>query len=231
MAVDLEGHGGLRLIEASRPVLRGEQLLHLRKMSRKTKAKKRERKSQRYNEDSKSGLLWQALRERRQQLADEHGVPAYMIFHDATLAEMVENRPENLSQLSNVSGVGERKLADYGEAFVEVLNEYRDLDNNEKNDTEEETIQLFRLGMDAESIATERGLKSTTVYNHLSNAIERSEVALTDVVKIPPQQLDAIRFAIEQYEGGKRLKPVFEALEGEFSYEVLRCVRSDMATC
>ena len=228
LAVDLEGHGGLNLTEESRPVLRGEQSLHLRKFSRKAKAKSRERKTSRFAASEEMNNLWQALRNRRQQLADEKGIPAYMIFHDATLAEMVENRPETLEQLSNISGVGERKLADYGEEFLGVLDEYRNLEKNIKNDTEEETLQLFRLGMDADAIATQRGLKTTTVYNHLAKGIERDEVPLSDVVPLPHQQLEAIRFAIEQYDGGKRLKPVFDALEGEFSYEMLRCVRADM---
>lgn len=141
---------------------------------------------------------------------------------------MVENRPETLKQLSNISGIGERKLADYGEEFLGVLDEYRNLEKNTKNNTEEETLQLFRLGMNANDIATQRGLKATTVYNHLAKGIERDEVPLTDVVPLAHQQLEAIRFAIEQYDGGKRLKPVFDALEGEFSYEMLRCVRADM---
>ena len=227
LAVDLEGHGGLHLTEESRPVLRGEQPLHLRKFSRKTKAKSRERKASRFT-DPKKNDLWQALRNRRQQLADEQGIPAYMIFHDATLAEMLENQPETLTQLSNISGVGKRKLADYGETFLDVLNDYRNPGKNTQSDTEEETLQLFRLGMDAEAIAAQRGLKAITIYNHLAKGIERDEVPLSEVVPLPQHQLEAIRFAIEQYEGGKRLKPVFDALEGEFSYEVLRCVRSDM---
>ncbi|MCK5091103.1 MAG: RecQ family ATP-dependent DNA helicase, partial [Gammaproteobacteria bacterium] len=227
LAVDLEGHGGLHLTEESRPVLRGEQPLHLRKFSRKTKAKSRERKDSRFT-DPKKNDLWQALRNRRQQLADEQGIPAYMIFHDATLAEMLENQPETLTQLSNISGVGKRKLADYGETFLDVLNDYRNPGKNTQSDTEEETLQLFRLGMDAEAIAAQRGLKAITIYNHLAKGIERDEVPLSEVVPLPQHQLEAIRFAIEQYEGGKRLKPVFDALEGEFSYEVLRCVRSDM---
>ncbi|MCK4950644.1 MAG: DNA helicase RecQ [Gammaproteobacteria bacterium] len=227
LAVDLEGHGGLHLTEESRPVLRGEQPLHLRKFSRKTKAKSRERKASRFT-DPKKNDLWQALRNRRQQLADEQGIPAYMIFHDATLAEILENQPETLTQLSNISGVGKRKLADYGETFLDVLNDYRNPGKNTQSDTEEETLQLFRLGMDAEAIAAQRGLKAITIYNHLAKGIERDEVPLSEVVPLPQHQLEAIRFAIEQYEGGKRLKPVFDALEGEFSYEVLRCVRSDM---
>jgi ATP-dependent DNA helicase RecQ len=228
LAIDLEGHGGLHLTEQSRPVLRGEQALHLRKFTRKARAKTRERKANRFTDPGQSNL-WQALRSRRQQLADEQGVPAYIIFHDATLAEMVENRPETLAQLSGISGVGKRKLADYGEAFLEVLNEYRTLEQSTHSDTEEETLQLFRLGMDAAAIAAQRGLQATTIYNHLAKGIERDEVPLSEVVPLQPQQLEAIRFAIEQYDGGKQLKPVFDALEGEFSYEVLRCVRSDMA--
>ncbi len=227
LAVDIEGHGGLHLTEESRPVLRGEQPLHLRKFSRKAKAKSRERKANRFT-DTGNNDLWEALRNRRQQLADEQGIPAYMIFHDATLAEMVENRPDSLVQLSNISGVGESKLASYGEQFLDVLNEYRGLENKTQNDTEEETLQLFRLGMNAEAIATQRGLKETTIYNHLAKGIERDEIPLDKVVPLEQNQLKAIRFAFEQFDSGKRLKPVFDALEGEFSYEVLRCVRSDI---
>ncbi|MDH5784713.1 MAG: DNA helicase RecQ [Chromatiales bacterium] len=227
LAVDMEGHGGLHLTEASRPVLRGEQPLHLRKLSRKKSMKSRERKANRFA-DQGQDKLWQALRSRRQQLADEQGIPAYMIFHDATLGEMVENRPETLVQLAKISGVGAKKLDAYGEAFLDVLNEYRNLEDDSQSDSEEETLQLFRLGMDVPAIAAQRGLKETTVYNHLSKGIERGEVPLREVVKLEDHQLEAIRFALEHHDGGKRLKPVFEALEGEFSYEVLRCVRADV---
>ncbi|MCW8982432.1 MAG: HRDC domain-containing protein, partial [Gammaproteobacteria bacterium] len=228
LAVDLEGHGGLNLTEESRPVLRGEQPLHLRKFSRKGKAKSRERKSNRFA-DKGQGKLWEALRSRRQQLADEQGIPAYMIFHDATLAEMVENRPETLDQLSNISGVGERKLEAYGEPFLDLLNEYRNFEDDSQSDTEEETLQLFRLGMDVAAIATQRDLKPTTVYSHLAKGIALGEVPLKEVVQLEDYQLESIRNAIEYNDGGKRLKPVFESLEGEFPYEILRCVRADMA--
>jgi ATP-dependent DNA helicase RecQ len=229
LTVDLEGHGGLRLTEASRPVLRGEQQLHLRKFSRKAKAKSRERKSNRFTAQGQ-GKFWEALRSRRQQLADEQGIPAYMIFHDATLIEMMESCPETLDQLSRISGIGERKLAAYGDAFLEVLNEYRNFDDGSQADTEEETLQLFRLGMDVAAIAAQRALKATTIYSHLARAIERGEVPLKEVVPLQEHQLESIRYAIELNEGGKRLKPVFDALEGEFSYELLRCVRADMGS-
>jgi len=54
-------------------------------------------------------------------LAEKQGVPPYVVFHDATLAEMVALRPQSLSEFAHISGVGERKLAAYGEAFLEVV--------------------------------------------------------------------------------------------------------------
>jgi len=227
LAVDLEGHGGLHLTEASRAVLRGEETLHLRKLSRRKAAKGRERKASRFAGE-RQGRLWEALRNRRQQLADEQGIPAYMIFHDATLAEMLENRPETLTQFATISGVGAKKLEAYGEAFLDVLNEYRNLEDDAQGDSEEETLQLFRLGMGVEQIATQRGLTVTTIYSHLGKGIARGELPLNEVVPLQAHQLEAIRFAIEHHDGGKRLKPVFDALEGEFPYEVLRCVRADL---
>jgi ATP-dependent DNA helicase RecQ len=227
LAVDLEGHGGLRLTDESRPVLRGEQSLHLRKSTRKASTKSRERKASRFAGQGQD-KLWEALRNRRQQLADEQGIPAYMIFHDATLAEMMEHHPETLTQLSTISGVGAKKLEAYGEAFLDVLNAYRTREEGGDSDTEEATLQLFRLGMNAEAIAAQRGLKATTIYSHLASGIARGEVPLQEAISLESHQLEAIRFAIEHNDGGKRLKPVFEALEGEFPYEVLRCVLADM---
>jgi ATP-dependent DNA helicase RecQ len=93
-------------------------------------------------------------------------------------------------------------------------------------DTAEETLQLFRLGMDVEAIARQRGLKPTTVYNHLVQAIEQGEVPLAEVVALAEEEMKAIRFAFEHHFAEKRLKPVYEALDGAYPYELLRCVRA-----
>jgi len=65
--------------------------------------------------------LWQSLRELRAQLAREQGVPAYVIFHDATLLQMLRDRPRTLPELGAVSGVGAAKLGRYGSAFLTAL--------------------------------------------------------------------------------------------------------------
>jgi ATP-dependent DNA helicase RecQ len=68
--------------------------------------------------------LWEALRECRQRLALEHGVPPYVIFHDSTLRQMLSDRPTNYAEFLELSGVGQAKLERYGEAFMDVLRGY-----------------------------------------------------------------------------------------------------------
>ena len=118
LSVDMEGHGGIRLTENAKPVLRGEQPLTLRKPS---KAKTARRGSKGASATQGHGPLWEALRQHRKALAEAQGVPAYVIFHDATLAEMTEQKPQNLQSLGAISGVGARKLEDYGESFLAVI--------------------------------------------------------------------------------------------------------------
>jgi ATP-dependent DNA helicase RecQ len=65
--------------------------------------------------------IWQALREWRTATAGEEGVPPYVIFHDATLAAIVEARPSALDELAAISGVGQHKLERYGEAVLDVM--------------------------------------------------------------------------------------------------------------
>ena len=122
LSVDMEGHGGIRLTANAKPVLRGEQNLTLRKPSKKpSKANAARRVSKGAAAPLGHGELWEALRQHRRELAEAQGVPAYVIFHDATLAEMVEQKPQSLDALGAISGIGARKLADYGEGFLAVI--------------------------------------------------------------------------------------------------------------
>jgi ATP-dependent DNA helicase RecQ len=123
LAVDLEGHGGLRLTDLSRPVLRGEAPLMLRRDAKPEKAKKTKtaRAARSPFTQESDQRLWETLRARRLELARKQAVPPYVVFHDATLAEMVERRPLTLSDLARISGVGERKLAAYGADFIAIV--------------------------------------------------------------------------------------------------------------
>jgi len=131
LAVDLEGHGGLRLTDLSRPVLRGEERLMLRRETGKPvppqgRAGVRGQKTGTNFTDEADRRLWEALRTRRLELARAQAVPPYVVFHDATLVQMVERRPRTLGELADISGVGERKLEAYGNDFLRVIRLHED---------------------------------------------------------------------------------------------------------
>ena len=120
LSVDLERYGALRLEQKCRPLLKGEQRIELRRDSGK-KAVARQTKTP-LPEDINVGL-WEALRECRRLFAEAQGVPPYVIFHDKTLREMAEQMPQNTSEFGLLTGVGERKLEKYSEAFLAVIQE------------------------------------------------------------------------------------------------------------
>ena len=68
--------------------------------------------------------LMEALRDERREIAEEHGVPPYVVFHDAALLDMIRLRPAALQDMLEVSGVGQSKLEKYGQAFLDVLNRF-----------------------------------------------------------------------------------------------------------
>ncbi len=123
--VDIEGYGGLQLAEAARPVLKGEQEVWLRRDAEpaKRKGSKAERGS-RLREafaGANDDPLWLALKAKRTELAKEQGVPPYVIFHDSTLLEILNRKPQTLDEMAQISGVGQAKLAKYGDEFLRVV--------------------------------------------------------------------------------------------------------------
>jgi len=122
---DIKSYGGLKLTEAAKPILRSEREVWLRRDVEVTqkKASKAERAS--LSKEAYAGVnedpLWQALKEKRMELAKEQGVPPYLIFHDSTLLEILNEKPRTLDDLAKISGVGQAKLLKYGNAFLEVL--------------------------------------------------------------------------------------------------------------
>lgn len=129
LSVDVDGHGGLRLTDACRSVLRGEEQLWLRREVAAVRKKTRRSAAGARSPGAAAGnfsapadqQLWEALRALRMELARAQNVPPYVVFHDATLAEMVRRRPVDSDALADLSGIGERKLAAYGDAFLEVI--------------------------------------------------------------------------------------------------------------
>ncbi|WP_201313905.1 DNA helicase RecQ [Dyella sp. EPa41] len=127
LEADAEGFGTLRLTRSSREVLVGGRSVRLREDARPVRASRKRRDSQlvtggSLGVEAYEQPLWDELRKLRTQLAKQHGVPPYVIFHDATLLAMLRALPSNEEELGAISGVGEAKLKRYGRDFLAVIN-------------------------------------------------------------------------------------------------------------
>src|SRR5690606_12729183 len=124
--VDSQGFGGLLLNDSCRPLLRGETTIRLRRERKVAPSTLARRVSIDIPEEDQG--LWHALRACRKRLAESHGVPPYVIFHDSTLREMLERRPLTERELLLINGVGDSKLERFGEAFLAVIRDYEYVD-------------------------------------------------------------------------------------------------------
>lgn len=126
LTTDSEGHGALCLTDISRAVLKGQQTVHLRlQVQVQVQAKSKRSSEKRLDDvallDSAERYLWEQLRTWRAKTAKEHGVPAYVIFHDTTLHELVRLCPRTEDELRQVTGIGVRKFDKYGNHLMEIL--------------------------------------------------------------------------------------------------------------
>ncbi|MBN8767220.1 MAG: DNA helicase RecQ [Thiobacillus sp.] len=128
LEVDHSAWGALKLTQAARPVLKGEETVMLRAIEVRHRSDQTQRsKKSRFAPSSGAGVhddedpLFLALRAWRRETANEKGVPAYVILHDATLREIAARRPATLAELGGISGLGTKKLEAYGEAVLEVV--------------------------------------------------------------------------------------------------------------
>ncbi|PVZ20795.1 MULTISPECIES: DNA helicase RecQ [unclassified Pseudomonas] len=228
--IDLEGFGGLRLTEACRPLLRGEQELELR---RDTKPQVAARSS---GGGSPASQLvrgeereqWEALRALRRRLAEEHKVPPYVIFPDSTLLEMLRSQPRDLGDMAQVSGVGARKLERYGQAFLEVLaGGQAPSASASPTDLRHELVSLARAGMTPAQIAGQLKCTEKNVYSLLAELIGEQQLSLEQALDLPEELLMELQDAFLDGEGElpsvSEVQPLFA---GRVPDGVLHCVRA-----
>jgi ATP-dependent DNA helicase RecQ len=126
LEADIAAYGGLKLTETARPILKGEQAIWLRRDATPEKRASKAERSSRLKEafeGANDDPLWLALKAKRMELAKEQSVPPYVIFHDATLIEILNQKPQDLTAMGQISGIGQAKLERYGLAFLGVIAE------------------------------------------------------------------------------------------------------------
>lgn len=120
---DSDQYGGMRLTQRAKPLLGGNENLMLREVS--PVKQKLTSRSSRPSLEVTDQSLFDALRALRKSLADDLGVPPYVIFHDKSLLEMIDALPTNLSEMADISGVGAQKLERFGQAFLTVIKQHQ----------------------------------------------------------------------------------------------------------
>ncbi len=226
LSIDDEGMGSLVLTERARPLLRGEDRFLMRVTRQVAKSAKRSTsaapKVARENQP-----LFDALRAMRQKLAGAAKLPPYVVAQDKTLIELSEKRPTTESALHDIMGLGASKIARYGAAFLEVISQFKKnpVLNNRLSATVNVTLAAHLRGLDAETIAAERGIEVSTVYGHLADAIEAGLITADDALKLDPAERDEIEAAFERCETRDtgKLGPAFAALDGRYDYGILKC--------
>jgi len=231
---DFTRFGALGLSSTARPVLKGETkvILGLPRDSAETVERGKKRAGGRKDYDQ---ALFDSLRALRKQIADEAHVPPFVVFSDATLAEMSRSMPADARELLQVSGVGEHKLRQYGKAFLEAISAYRRKTGAAESrltehdlqlalsDTQRETLCLYREGLDLSGIAGRRGLKNSTIAAHLEELHNLGvKVNLLQFVDSENVTLIQARLAAA---GPGTLSELREGLPETVSYEDIRLVR------
>ncbi|MBU0499891.1 MAG: DNA helicase RecQ [Gammaproteobacteria bacterium] len=230
--IDPGGHGALQLSESSRALLRGEERLTMRQQVREERPAKAAKADAGGKVREIDQPLFEALRRKRLELAQAQGVPPYVIFHDSVLQTLARQRPGTLKAMGGISGIGGGKLERYGQIFLEVIHQHplAALLDNRLSDTVNTSLALHLQGMDADTIARQRGINPNTVRAHLAEAIEAGLLKAADVITIADGDRQAILEAIERLgickEG--RLKPLFDFFEGAYDYGVLRCLVAEV---
>ncbi|MFA7165039.1 MAG: DNA helicase RecQ [Desulfoplanes sp.] len=251
--VDMESYGALKLNAKSWAIMRKEEQIFFRKDPEKFKKKTRASRStmECKLETEESRALWESLRTLRREISEKQNVPPYTVFPDKTLLEMVVYRPQTLVDMGVLYGIGRAKLEHYGQDFLDALKNHesehgrpdsipdlpesapvssRNEECHELTDTESHSLELFRQLGSVQEVAAHRKFKETTIYGHLLSAVKLGMVEGRDVVSIGPEEIDLIEGTITRLadDGIVLLKPLYEALEGKYDYEVLRCVKMGM---
>lgn len=237
----------LKVTPAGREVLRGLQTPRLLRSATGASAPKPERKK--FTEGMDAGLF-EALRQLRRKLAEERGVPPFVVFGDVTLQDLARRRPTTLAGFRQVHGVGEHKAEQYGALFTAEVARYcaahevpadvplapeasqtvtlDALSTASKSATKAAAEVLFREGRSIEEVVQRTGRARSTVTEYLADFLAH-EGQLSPEPWVDEETFAAIASAAKIV-GASRLKPIFEHCEGRFTYDQIRiclaCVRN-----
>ncbi len=231
----------LSVTDTGRQILKRRESIRLSRSKRTEPLRKRRKRVDQRN--APNGELFERLRELRLTIAREQGVPAFVVFTDASLRDMASKMPRTIEQFARVSGVGALKLEQYGEQFLDEIRgsvyanppqsfqngPARAINRNVRREgsTYAETRNLLAQGLSIRQIAHQRGLAPGTITSHVEMMV--SNGMRVDLTSSLPRKEDMGKIETAIYQAGgpsARLSEVMEFVGDEFSYDDVRIVRA-----
>ena len=220
---DIARYSTLRLTERARPLLRGEESITLGRPRVEARGKTARPARKGAPDLGANEGLFEHLRALRRRLAEEEGVPPYVVFGDRTLKEMAVERPRDREALLGCHGVGESKLERYGETFLEAIAEYAG--SQPESPDAARVRSLYEQGLDLAEIVRHAGLEETQVVDALVGLLE-SGLAVEPANLIAPRKLELIEQALEAAGPEAAVETLKEGLPGPVRPAEVRLVQA-----
>lgn len=185
--------------------------------------------------DSISSKIFEGLRKLRRQIADTEKLPAYIVFSDATLKELSSKRPQNMQQMLDISGIGEKKLEKYGQQFLSFLLQQdtpqvesapvAEIKPNKTltKDTYAQTLSLYKDGVSIEEISRQRKLSLNTIYAHIEYLYKNNKIDKLEAL-VSSDEIEALRIILIDLAKPIKLKEIFESLNGSLEYYKIKLI-------
>lgn len=216
-------NNALQLTDFSKKVLFEKELVKLTKpvaITEKSSKKKTVRKPI-------SNNLFERLRKLRHTIALEEDIPAYLVFNDATLKEMEQNRPMSDEDFLAISGVGQRKLDVYGASFIAEIVSFTNEKKvtKKKSNTHNVTYELYLEGLSIDEIAVKRKLSPTTIFSHIAKLYtDGKDINIYELVS--KSEVEEVEKAKKALNSPPALKPYFEYFNEQLDYFKIRLALS-----
>jgi len=241
VAQDME-YGGLKLTEKAWDVFKGKENVYGRVEADEIKVVKKRPTENITDFDEK---LFDRLRKKRKEIADEAKVPPYVIFSDRTLIEISAFFPQTIENMRNIYGIGEEKLKRYGFIFLKIICEYcekHSIDERpkeigqRKRKTSKQTGKLrhviigeaYNAGESIEKIMVRYNIKLVTVLDHLFKYyLEGNKIRSDGLLSVSALSQKEVQAVLETFDrlGDEYLSPIFKKHNGNISYEDLKIIR------
>ncbi len=222
MTETTDGYRVLKLNQRSWEVFRSQRKVYIAVQNSSS-----QKSASQSNIDLETQQLLIRLRQKRKWLADAQNSAPYMVFPDQTLKEMAKLKPTDFKKLTNLSGVTEHKVNLYGQSFISEIQAFL----SEKrapipvpSETNMKTLRLAQQGYGLEDIAETRGLRVSTITQHLSELIDMNQPIKIEQF-VPSDERETILETI-RIVGDQSLKTIKETLGEDYNYEQIKLVRS-----